>query len=72
MMNEEHNDKITMCKICNEKPSTGVLIEMCDDCFDAFEKRVLEGGSEYELTESEVNACIYNPVKLFGKRNDDE
>jgi hypothetical protein len=37
-----------MCVECGKRESTGIMILMCDPCFDAFEKRV-ESGEQSEL-----------------------
>lgn len=29
-----------MCRKCGERVSTGVLIELCDPCFDEFEAKI--------------------------------
>ncbi len=53
-----------MCKICKLRPSTGVIIQMCDPCFDDFEARSLaatiQGGS-YEPSDAEVDSI--NPAR---------
>lgn len=33
---------MTLCVKCKKRESTGVLIAMCDPCFDAFEAQVKE------------------------------
>lgn len=29
-----------MCRVCGKYESTGMLIELCDDCFEEFEEKV--------------------------------
>jgi hypothetical protein len=45
------------CQICKKRPSTGIIFEMCDGCFDEFEKKVMASPREgYVPTEAEVEA----------------
>lgn len=49
----------TLCQMCKIRESTGVIIAMCDECFDAFEKRIEENKNEegkYVPTAAEVEA----------------
>lgn len=43
------------CMICKERESTGIIFQMCDECFAEFEKKLpAEGG--YEPTEEELES----------------
>lgn len=48
------------CLKCGMRESTGILIKMCDPCFDEFEAKTLFAellGKKYVPTDEEV-ACI--------------
>ncbi len=51
--------KKPLCRMCKKRESTGVIFAMCDECFDAFEKRTKENQNEsgkYVPTDAEVEA----------------
>lgn len=49
------------CQICKNRPSTGIMFAMCDECFDEFERRVHANPEQkYVPTDSEV-AAINEP-----------
>lgn len=48
------------CQICKKRPSTGIIFEMCDECFDEFAAKVEAAPEKYTPTEAEV-AAIAEP-----------
>jgi hypothetical protein len=53
------------CVSCRERPATGVIFQLCDACFDAFEARVeahvAATGQPYPLSDREFEA-VNEPI----------
>jgi hypothetical protein len=49
---------MTMCRKCKTRKATGILIELCDECFDIFHAEVMsrpvDASGRRELFDSEV------------------
>jgi hypothetical protein len=48
-------EAVPLCRKCGLRPSTGIIFDLCDPCWDEFEEQIkLSGPGKYKPTDKEL------------------